>query len=251
MKHATEHVSHLDSRTGSPVAVRSTPAGRSRKTTRAHRLLDGCPVAAIRSLRHSRKAAVEVAHHNSRTGARSRYAQPSLAETRGDVAHIDSRTVPGRSTLSRPWPKPVTTSRTSTVGRVPGAARHDRPTTTEVVANVPQRNVPDGCPVAVRSADAGRNQRRRRAHRLRTGARSSSHALPTPAETREDVTYTDCRTGVPVPAHPAHDQRTNSARSASALQRDVRASTTEAASTCALDCAAPHDQHVIRPQPKR
>lgn len=54
MKHATEHVSHLDSRTGSPVAVRSTSAGRSRKTTRAHRLLDGCPVAAIRSLRHSR-----------------------------------------------------------------------------------------------------------------------------------------------------------------------------------------------------
>jgi hypothetical protein len=237
-------------------------------------------------------------------GARSRYARRRPAEAGRRLAHIDSWTgvrsrryvrsataarlrrrsrttthgrVPGHGTLGRSWPKPETTSRTSTLGR---------------------------CPVAVRSADAGRSQRRRRAHRqldgcpvrrdtigpqrprswrtsrsatsrtgvrsryarptlaearddvahidFRTGARSSSHDLPAPAETGEDATYTDCRTGAPVPAHPAHDQRTNSARPGRALQRDVRASTAEAASACSLNrCAAPHDQHVIRPQSKR
>jgi hypothetical protein len=216
---ATEHVTHLDSRTGSPVAVRSAPSSRNRKTTRAHRLLDGCPVAAIRLLRHSREAAEEVAHHNARTGARSRHAQPSLAETRGDVAHIDSRTVPGRSTLSRRWPKPVTTSRTSTLGRVPGAPRHARPATTVRLWRE-SRSATSRTGVRSRYARSPPAETRDDVAHIdfRTGARSPSHALPAPAEAREDVTYTDCRTGVPVPAHPAHDQRTNSARPGRALQ---------------------------------
>lgn len=127
-------------------------------------------------------------------GARSRYARRHPAETRRRLAHIDSWTG-ARCAATR-------------------SARYNR----EAVARVAQRNIPDGCPAAVRSLAAGRNQRRGAHIDFRTGARSPSHALPTPAETREDVTYTDCRTGVPVPAHPAHDQRTNSVRPGRALQ---------------------------------
>ena len=215
---ATEHVTHLDSRTGSPVAVRSAPSSRNQKTTRAHRLLDGCPVAAIRLLHRSRScrrgrapqrpdgcpvtARSAVPGRNQRRrrahrlsdGARSQHAQPTLAEASDDIAHIDSWTG-ARCAATR-------------------SARYNR----EAVARVAQRNIPDGCPAAVRSLAAGRNQRRGAHIDFRTGARSPSHALPTPAETREDVTYTDCRTGVPVPAHPAHDQRTNSVRPGRALQ---------------------------------
>jgi hypothetical protein len=191
-------------------------------------------------------------HRNARTGARSRYARSTLAETRGDIAHIDSRTVPGRSTLDRPRPKPETTSRTSTLGRVPGAPRYDRPATTARLQQA-SRNATSRTGVRSRyarstPAEAGDDV----AHiDFRTGARSSSHVQPAPAETRVDVTHIDCRTGVPVPAHPAHDQQTNSARPGHAVQLDVRASTTEAASTRSRDHAAPLDQHVIRSQSKR
>jgi hypothetical protein len=107
---------------GGPVAVRSPSAGRNRKTTRAHRLSDGCPFAATRYAPPQPLSRRGVGAPRRPDGCPVTVRWPTLAETRGDVAHIDSRTVPGRSTLGRLWPKPEATSRTSTLGRVPGCA---------------------------------------------------------------------------------------------------------------------------------
>jgi hypothetical protein len=157
-------------------------------------------------------------------GRRDTIGAPRPAKATEHVSHLDFRTGrPGRSTLTIRRPKPEDDSRTSTLGRVPVRRDTLRPAATAKSQRSWRASTPGRVPGHGTLADPGRNQRRRRAHRLSDGARSQ-HARPTLAETRGDVAHIDSRTGARVRRDTIDPQPPLGSRAFLAAQRSGRVS---------------------------